>query len=762
MSEINSLDTLKPREIEILCLMAEDLTNREIAEQLYIGVETVRWYAKKIYSKLDVSGREEAASKAQALGLLDKDEPYDLLPPVTRPKHNLPTQLTSFIGREKQIEEVIQFISNTRLLTLTGPGGTGKTRLSLKVAEHIIDDFVDGIRFIDLAPVAESSGVTSAIASALHIFEGGDQPILETIKRAIAQRKLLLLIDNYEHVIVAAPLVVDLLSASPNLTIIVTSREPLRVSGEQVYSVPPLSLFDEHQEAVSLFVQRSQAVKRRFELDAHNVETVQQICRRLDGMPLAIELAAAQSRFLTPDAILERIGKRFQSLKGGSRDAPMRQQTLRNVIDWSYDLLNADEKILFARLSVFRGGRSLDAIEAVCSDNLTIDGFDGLAALVDKNMIYQIEDFKGDPRFIMLETIQEYGLERLEQSDEGEILRANHAKYFVDLTEQAEPQLELEHQQEWFQILEIEHDNIRSALRWALSGTAPEQGCRLINSLWAFWLYQGYHAEKQRWITHAMEYAADVSPQTRGRLFYSFAISMYLSRWETSHQGLSLTTDAMDIFRELGDDHSMALAQLIWAVAQTRQSHDYKSVIDTANSAIDILRLSNNQFGFVRSLNARGVIHEMNDNFEMAGADYEECLALCRELGNRRRESIILSNLGRIAIHKGQYTEAEKLLKSSIKLMVELNFNYMFTIHLVQHATLGLGLGRPDWAAQLLGASVGLQDSMGVLLQAPGKREFEHTESEVREQLDDATFQSAWHVGKNMTYDEVVAFVLRV
>ena len=293
----------------------------------------------------------------------------------------------------------------------------------------------------------------------------------------------------------------------------------MSLTGEQADATP---------KSVALFGQRAQAVKQLFHLDETNTPTVMAICSHLDGMPLAIELAAAQSRFLSPDAILKRLENRFQSLKGGLRDAPARQQTLLNTIDWSYNLLSPGEKTLFARLSVFRGGRSLEAIEAVCADGLPMDVFDSLAALVDKSMIRQLEDKLGEPRFVMLETLQEYALERLAESGEAETMRQRHARYFADFVRRAEPHLETARQQEWYSRLETELDNIRTALNWSLAGAAPELGCQMLHDLHFFWIYRGYHVEWQRWIDHALEYNDDLTPFSRGRLFIDAGVAAHM------------------------------------------------------------------------------------------------------------------------------------------------------------------------------------------------------------------------------------------
>ena len=313
------------------------------------------------------------------------------------------------------------------------------------------------------------------IAGVLGVIENPAEPQLDTLKRALASRDLLLVIDNFEHVIEAAPLVAELLAAAPRLKVLITSREALRLSGEQEYPVPPLSLPSAdspdallESEAGSLFVQRAQRLLPHFEVTEDNAPAIAQICARLDGLPLAIELAAARCKLLSPQAMLARLDSRLTTLTGGARDAPLRQQTLRQTLDWSYNLLDEGEKTLFARLAVFRGGRSLEAIEAVCQPDLPVDVFDGLAALVDKNLIQQKELPDGEPRFVMLETIHEYARERLAASGEAEMIRRHYAEYFVELAERAEPELRLAEHQRWSQRLELELHNLRAVLEWSL------------------------------------------------------------------------------------------------------------------------------------------------------------------------------------------------------------------------------------------------------------------------------------------------------
>ena len=764
---MSNQDNLKPREIEILRLMTDGLTNREIAEQLYIGVETVRWYAKQIYSKLVVSGRDEAAKKARALGILNEGQQVDERPEVG-PRHNLPTQLTSFIGREQQIDEITALLSKTRLLTLTGPGGTGKTRLSLKVAEYMIEEFPDGVYFVDLAPVADHMMVASTIAHTLGVLESGNQPIVATLTSAIGQRKILLILDNYEHVIDAAPVVADLLVATQNVRVMVTSREALRVSGEQVYSVPSMTLpkanLPEHSESVALFVQRSQAVKQHFQLDGTNAQAIIDICQHLDGIPLAIELAAALSRFLTPDAILSRMNNRIQNLKGGSRDAPARQQTLRNTIDWSYELLEEGEKTLFVRLAVFRGGRSLDAIEAVCGDDIPIEIFDGLAALVDKNMIRQIEDLRGEPRFVMLETIQEYAWQCLEESGEADTFCRIHAEYFADFTARAKPYLRKAGYDYWFQRLNIEQDNIRAALQWALFGGDVELGLRIVDALGDFWFYEGYHVEGQRWAEQALEHLDDVAPALQVGVLETLWLIAY-GRQELA-QSIAFQRQALALARDIGDGQRtgwllLALAACLYDNS-SRTQKDYDDAMAMCHEGLAILRKHQDKVWLAQGLNVLGNIQSIQGHHALARETYEECLRLSRETGERRREVMALGNLSVVAIGLGNYEDAYQLACESLKLSRDLQFDYNTVLALGRSLPASLiNLDSVESAATLLGASEALQEAMNIRQQPNNMPEVERVHTEVREKLSVDAFQTAYERGRNMSLDEAVDFALR-
>ncbi len=449
----------------------------------------------------DVSLRDLGEYRLKDLGrprrlfqLVISDLPADFprLRTLDTSPNNLPVQLTPFIGREQELTAVQQLLrrADVHLLTLTGAGGAGKTRLGLQVAAELSDLFTDGVFFVNLAPIRDPALVVPAIAQALDIREETGQPLLERLREVLRHKQILLLLDNFEQVVATGVQVVELLTACPSLKVLATSREVLHVQAEHEFPVPPLELPDpkrlpdlamlSHNTAVALFLQRAQAVKPDFQLTNSNARAIAEICVRLDGLPLAIELAAARMKLLPPQAVLVRLDQRLAVLTGASRDAPPRQQTLRNTLAWSYNLLDAADQGLFRRLSVFVGGCTLQAVEAVCAapDNGDEAGqiLDRITSLVDKSLLQQTEQEGGEPRFVMLETIREYGLERLTANGEREAARQAHGAYYLALAEEAEPHLMNQQQVVWLERLDQEHENLRAALHWLQEQGEVEAG----------------------------------------------------------------------------------------------------------------------------------------------------------------------------------------------------------------------------------------------------------------------------------------------
>jgi predicted ATPase/DNA-binding CsgD family transcriptional regulator len=764
-----SLDPLSERELEILRLIEEGCTNREIAQRLVLSLETIKWYNKQIYSKLGVHNRSQAVTAAKAAGFLGGST-ETLEQPAMIPPHNLPAQVTSFIGRQREIADIKKLLTTNRLLTLCGPPGTGKTRLALETATQVLNQFDDGVYFVELAPISDPRFVPGTIAQAFDLGETGAGSLIENLKHYLKNRRLLLVLDNYEQVIQTAPLVGDLLSAAPGLKVLVTSRQVLRIYGEQEYLVQPLTVPGYGSvdgastllmyEAVELFCQRAQAVKPDFTLNQYNASAIAEICNRLDGLPLAIELAAARSKLLSTELIRDRLESRLETLTGGARDLPSRLQTLRGTIDWSYDLLDEGEKKLFARLSVFQGGRTIESAEAVCTPGLTIPVIDGLESLLNKSLLFQEERLECEPRFLMLETIHEYARERLGESGEAEEMQHKHAVFFVALAEQAEPELSGAEQDYWFERLLSEHDNLRTALAFALGSGEGELALRIVGALRDFWYYVGHVGEGLGWIERALESAKESSPASRAKALNAAGwLSFLQGNYE---RGKQFNSDALALYLELGDQVNRAWALLFLGA----QSAGYLSEIEIkegmalTEQALALFRFHGLESGIIRALNQLGEFARLEDDYDRAEEAYEECIDLCREFGDLQREATALANSGLVAHHQGDYKKAESRIKESLGLHKDLNTKYSLAIDLGFLSGPIAARGDPERAAQLLGASDDLLKAMGLAQQPQDQPVIDSYEAVVWEKLGDDVFKAAWEKGQAMSLEQAIAFAL--
>ncbi len=551
--------------------------------------------------------------------------------------NNLPVQLTPLVGREKEVASLGQLLrrQDVRLVTLTGPGGIGKTRLALQVAAEMSDLFAHGIYFVDLAPLNDPTLVIPTIAQALDLKEEEGRSSLERLEEELRQKQVLLLLDNFEQVIDAAIQAADLLVACPLLKMLVTSRAVLRIRAEHEFAVPPLSLPGTKQlpglpalsqyEAVALFIQRTQSVKPDFQLTAANAPVIVQIVACLDGLPLAIELAAARMKLLSPEGLLARLSQRLQILTGGARDVAARQQTLRNTIEWSYHLLDAHEQQLFRRLSVFVSGCALEAVEVVCVIPGDEEGtiLDILTSLLDKSLLQRKEQ-GAEPRFIMLETIREYGLASLATSGEMESIRKAHAAYFLALAQRMDKQLDGPQQAMWLDRLTQEHDNLRAAMQWSLERKERKEfALRLGGALRSFWYMRGHFSEGLEFLERALLGSDGTDAAVRAGALYAAG---------RLHEALGNTDRAEPLIAE-----SLAL---------------YQALGDTASIAY--------------TLHLQADIAWRRGNLTMARSRAEESLALLRQLGDKEAISGLLLHLGVLAADQGAYTQARELLEESL------------------------------------------------------------------------------------------------
>jgi len=572
--------------------------------------------------------------------------------------HNLPFQPTPFIGREKEVANVQRQLlqKDVRLVTLTGPGGVGKTRLSLQVAAESSERFADGTWFVSLAPISDPDLVIPTIAEALEVRETRGRPLLEQLEASLYEKQVLLLLDNFEQVVSAATQVVDLLATCPQLRVLVTSREALHVRAEHEFPVPVLTHPDSRHlhdlaelsqyEAVMLFVERAQAVKPDFHVTNANAPAVAEICTRLDGLPLAIELAAARIKLFPPQALLVRLGQSLKFLTSSLRDIPARQQTLRKTIQWSYDLLAVEEQRLFQRLSVFVGGCTLQAIESLTSalGNEALPILDEVTSLIDKNLLQQTAQEEEDLRLTMLETIHEYGLEALSKSGEMEMVRQAHAAYYFTLAEEAAREFKGSQQARWLERLEREHDNLRAALQWLLeptqAGSNPEMALQLCEALKVFWEVRGLYNEGRTFLDQALANSKEVTVSLRARALsaaagFAFAQSDY-------DRAEALCQESLCLYRELEDIRGIAYSLQGLALIAPKKGAHIETTCKLLEESLALFRKLDEKKAIASSLMSLADFISFRGEYGRGLALYEESLSIHRELGNKRGIAVCL------------------------------------------------------------------------------------------------------------------------
>lgn len=605
---------------------------------------------------------------------------FPLLKTLDARPNNLPAQLTSFIGREREIAEVKRRLSVSRLVTLAGPGGAGKTRLSLQVAADLADDFTDGVWFVQLERVTDRNLVPQTVAAVLGLREEADRPLMKTLTDFLHAKTVLLILDNSEHLIEAcAQLATSLLQACPNLRILASSREVLGIPGEDTFHVPSLGVPDPNHlpaldvlaqvEAVRLFTDRATAAQPKFALTTQNAAAVAQICKRLDGIPLAIELAAARVKVLSVEQITARLDDRFRLLTGGSRTALPRQQTLRAMIDWSYSLLLEAERTAFWRLAAFSGGWTLEAAEAVCAGG-EIDSFevlDLLTRLVDKSLVIA-EEHGGEVRYRCLETIREYALEKLRESGEEATLRSKHFDYFVQLAETAEPQLTGAAQSEWLDRLEAEHDNLRAALQWSAE-TQSSSAVRLAGALGRFWDVHAYFTEGRLWLETALSKGTEASPAWRAQsLRWAGFLAARQGDYEHANE---LLNESLELGRSIDDKRGIATSlNHLGYTAFSQGAFDRAK--DILQESLSLSRNLKDDASIATALNHLGSVAWLQGDGAAARQRFEESLAIRRKIGDKVGIGKSLYSLGAVAESQGDYAAARRFLEESLTITREI------------------------------------------------------------------------------------------
>jgi predicted ATPase len=650
----------------------------------------------------------------------------------TRSARALPVPATPLVGRRLELAAVAALFRDegARLVTLTGPGGTGKTRLALAVAEALETELRDGAAFIHLAPLSRPELLLPTIAEALGLQEGGARPLAENLTEHVRERRMLLVLDNFEQLLAAAPLVGDLLAAAPRLLVLATSRAPLRLAAEREYPVSPFALPDAglplealvQTDALRLFIARARAVDPAFELDEASARDVARICARLDGLPLAIELAAARSKLLAPAEILERLEREPNLLPAGPRDAPARQRTLAATIRWSYDLLSPDEQLAFTRLGVFVGGCTLEAAERVCDVTL-----ETLATLVDNNLLR-----RRDGRFTMLETVRHFARERLDEVD-GADVRRRHAEWLTELAEtMSDRTFAGEDITTWLDRIQPEHDNFRAALTWAVD-EAPELALRMASSVRLFWEVRGHFREGSRWIEEGLAHAAEVPPEIRLKaLAASGAIAVRLGDLELAQERQEA---ALALARELGDELWIAreLSDL-GTVAAMREDYDEATELFEESAALFRKLDVPSRLGTV--LSNLGHIASQRGDFERAIEVTEEALSL--ESQHKQNAAISTFNLGSHNLLAGHVEQASEWLEAAVALALELGYKEVMGYALAGLVRVALLEGDTTRAAHLAGIADRQLADAGLELQPSERVLFEDAKATAEQELGDA------------------------
>ncbi len=773
---------------------AAGLTQEELAERAHLSARGIsnlergvrrlprRDTVRLLIEALSLPAEERAFLEGASRSL---GEPAIVSLPADHDEHtavavptNLPLALTSFVGRERELAAIWRLLGETRLLTLTGAGGCGKTRLALEAARELTrqpnpgSTYADGIWLVELAPLSSAAAALLAVASVLGVRERPGRPLLESLSAFLCSKQVLLILDNCEHLLDAcAALAEGVLRVCPQLTILATSREALGIGGEQTLRVPSLRLPDSSVrpsteqalacEAVRLFVQRAHVARSELTLTAQHVAMIEEICRRLDGIPLALELAAARLSALSIDQLSTRLHDRFHLLTGGSRTALPRQQTLRATLDWSYDLLSRPERLLFRRLSVFAGGWTLEAAEAICEDRdlLQEQTLDLLAGLVAKSIVL-LDDANAGARYQLLETVRQYGHERLAAAGEAPRQMSRHLDWYAHLAELAAQGMGGAAREQWLERLEVELENLRTALLWSrLDEGRYEAGLRLVASLEDFWYQRGYASEGRRWLEDLLARASSASMALRARALEVLGLLTHYQGEES--QALALFESAYILHSSAGNERGAA-----WALSHQGLAAIYLGDLECAKAlleqALPAHQAHGDRHGVAWILNYQAQIQQLQGHYTRSAALYEESLQVFRVLGDRFGISDQLGHLGNVARELGDFPEAKRLFQESLQVLRAIMDKPGFAKCFEGLAMTAAAEGQPERAARLMAAAHCLREAIGTPMEVVDRIACERTLADVHASLGEEAFAAAWAEGEATTLEEATAEALEL
>lgn len=778
------------------------LTQNELAQRAGYSVVTIRKVeagdlrpsvelAQQLAEALKITPEQRKGFVQFARNEFDPEPPplEALTPPIAPwslpqpPPTNVPTPLTSLVGREQEVTEIVNLLlrPDIRLVTLTGVGGTGKTRLSIEVARRIYEgasggdgasgahlDVKDGVFFVDLASLREPDLVLSAIVHSLDLRGQGGPSLLDMLRERLRGKNLLLVLDNFEHLIAAATTITDLLRTTPGLKIIVTSRRSLRLRGEREYAVLPLMAPEPTPftdwlnlaqcEAVKLFIQHTLYIKPDFAATVEHIQAVAAICHRLDGLPLAIELAAAKMKVFSPQMLLQRLDRRLPLLNVGTRDLPERQQTMQNTIAWSYDLLTAPEKTLFARIAVFAGGCTLAAAETVCNTDsaIAMDVLDGLSSLVDQCLL-QVETSVTEPRFIMLQTIQEFALERLCESGEEELIRRQHARYYLYVTSGIDPKARDGKLAVEFKQLVSEQDNLRSALQWCLLYDEPKWALQLAARLSGFWEFFGDLSEGHRWLSHALSAAQSLVPDA------AWADALYgcgtlLLRQGNHDEAARFLYATLTFWQTVGDQWGIAHVFNYLAILFLEKG-ELQAATKYLLSALSLFRELDFKTGVGISIGNLALVSLMAGDYEEGQRLAQEAMEIICNLDDALYMGMASGTLGLSLLFCGDAKGARQFLVTSIRQMAELGERWWLGYAVMMLAMVAIAQEEPIRAARLLGAAATLRELRHGAVAPVLRPALENTIATVQKALGAEIFSARWQEGARMTLEQLLVYI---